>query len=94
VLTDRGLAPALQTLAERSAVPVDLDVDFDERLPAAVEVAIFYVVSESLANVAKYAGATRVNVSAAHAGDVRMVPLESAGGGGCGRLCGRRISAI
>jgi PAS domain S-box-containing protein len=82
VLSDRGLAPALQALAERSAVPVDLDVDFDERLPAAVEVAIFYVVSESLANVAKYAGATRVKVSAAHAGDAVAVEVSDDGAGG------------
>ena len=58
ILTDRGLAPALETLAERASVGVELEVDPDRRLPGPVEVAIFYVVSESLANVAKHADAS------------------------------------
>jgi PAS domain S-box-containing protein len=62
VLADRGLGPALDSLAERSPLPVELEVDVEGRLPEAVEVAAFYVVSESLTNVAKYAHATSVSV--------------------------------
>jgi PAS domain S-box-containing protein len=62
VLSDRGLEPALSSLAERSPVPVDLRLNCDERLPQAVEVATFYVVSEALTNVAKYAHATSVDI--------------------------------
>ncbi|MEP6812126.1 MAG: PAS domain S-box protein [Actinomycetota bacterium] len=82
ILTDRGLEPALETLAERSNVPVEVEVDLDRRLPGPVEVAIFYVVSESLANVAKYAGATAVTVRVAHAGDSVVVEVADNGVGG------------
>src|SRR6478736_5681858 len=58
VLTDRGLEAGLEALADRAPLPVDVRVDVDERLPMAVEVAIYYVASEALTNVAKYAGAT------------------------------------
>ena len=54
VLTDRGLRPALETLASRTPIPVDL-VAPEERLPPDVEAAAYYVVAESLTNVAKYA---------------------------------------
>ena len=63
-----GLSAALKTLARRSAVPVDLDIAIDQRLPEPVEVAAYYVVAEALANAAKHARASEVNVRA-HVGD-------------------------
>jgi signal transduction histidine kinase len=63
VLSDRGLEPAVRALAGRSAVPVTVDADGDQRLPAAVEIAAYYVVSEALANVAKYARASAASVT-------------------------------
>jgi signal transduction histidine kinase len=65
ILTDRGLVPALEALAERSPVPVELQLELDERLPEQCEAAIFYVVSESLTNIAKYAHATAAYVRVA-----------------------------
>jgi signal transduction histidine kinase len=65
VLTDRGLAAALGDLANRSAVPVQLDALPDERLPDAVEAAAYFTVSEALTNVAKYARASAVLVAVA-----------------------------
>jgi signal transduction histidine kinase len=62
VLTNHGLAVALESLAGAAAVPVQLDVDLPGRLPEAVEVAAYYVVSESLTNAGKHARATSVNV--------------------------------
>jgi len=62
LLTQRGLHAALRSLARRSPVPVELNAP-DERLPEHVEVATYYVVAESLTNVAKHAGASRVDVS-------------------------------
>jgi PAS domain S-box-containing protein len=82
ILTDRGLAPALETLAERASVPVELEVDLDLRLPGPVEVAIFYVVSESLANIGKHAGATAVTVRVAQAPDGVVVEVADNGVGG------------
>lgn len=58
MLSDRGLAPALDALAQRSAVPVELDVRLQGRLPKDVETAGYFVAAEALTNVAKYAGAT------------------------------------
>jgi signal transduction histidine kinase len=62
ILSDRGLQPALQALASRAPVPVTIEADEDERLPAPVETAAYFVVSEALANVAKYANASHATV--------------------------------
>jgi signal transduction histidine kinase len=62
VLAKGGLAPAIKALARRSAVPVELDLRADRRLPERVEVAAYYVVSEALTNAAKHAHATVVHV--------------------------------
>jgi PAS domain S-box-containing protein len=81
VLTDRGLRPALETLASRSPVPVDL-VAPDERLMADVEAAAYYVVAESLTNVAKYARATAVQVRVQREARVLVVIVSDDGVGG------------
>jgi signal transduction histidine kinase len=62
VLSERGLRPALKTLARRSAVPVELELSAGRRLPEPVEVAAYYAVSEALANAAKHAHASVVHV--------------------------------
>jgi signal transduction histidine kinase len=62
VLTDHGLAVALEGLAARTPVRVDLALDLPERPAPEVEVAVYYVVSESLTNAVKHAAATRVAV--------------------------------
>ncbi|MDN4518158.1 PAS domain S-box protein [Mycolicibacterium austroafricanum] len=62
VLSRGGLKPAMRNLARRSTVPVELTVDVDRRLPEPVEVAAYYVVAESLTNVAKHAQADSVTV--------------------------------
>jgi signal transduction histidine kinase len=62
ILSEGGLEPALRTLCRRSAVPVELDLDAQRRLPEPVEVATYYVVSEALTNAAKHAHASVVNV--------------------------------
>jgi signal transduction histidine kinase len=63
ILTQGGLGPALKTLAHRSAIPVELDVQTEGGLPERVEVAAYYVVSEALANAAKHARASVVHVA-------------------------------
>ncbi len=63
ILSRGGLGPALKTLARRSAVPVELRLGIDRRLPDTAEVAAYYVVAEALTNVAKYAQASEVRVS-------------------------------
>ena len=61
-LTDAGLRPALAELARQSSVPVEIDVP-DRRFAPAHELAAFFVCSEALANVAKYADATRARMA-------------------------------
>jgi signal transduction histidine kinase len=63
ILSKGGLGPALRSLACRSAVPVELDVDVEGRLPDRVEVAAYYVVAEALTNTARHAHAAEVKVS-------------------------------
>jgi PAS domain S-box-containing protein len=65
ILSEGGLGPALRTLARRSPVPVQLFGVIDQRLPEAIEVAAYYVVSEALANATKHANASRVDIEAA-----------------------------
>ena len=63
ILSRGGLGPALKALARRSAVPVELDLGVDRRLPDSVEVGAYYVVSEALTNATKHSRATQVVVS-------------------------------
>jgi signal transduction histidine kinase len=62
MLTERGLGPAIEVLASRAPIPVAIENELEERLPAPVEAAAYYVVAESLTNVAKYAEASQVGV--------------------------------
>jgi signal transduction histidine kinase len=83
VLADRGLAAALAALAARSPVPVELAVDLpEERLAPVTENTAYFVVSEALANVAKYSGATVCRVSVQRTGDRLRVVVEDDGTGG------------
>ncbi len=82
ILTDRGLAAALESLAGRATLPVELASVPDERLPPAVEAAAFYVVSEALANVAKYARAENVSVRVERRDGVAVIQVADDGVGG------------
>jgi signal transduction histidine kinase len=82
ILSKAGLRPALRALARRSAVPVEVDVRVDGRLPEPVEVAAYYVVSETLTNAAKHARPSAVEVSAEASGGVLHVRVRDDGVGG------------
>jgi signal transduction histidine kinase len=62
ILSRGGLVPALRLLARRAALPVELDLSLQRRLPEPVEVATYYVVSEALTNAAKHARASMATV--------------------------------
>jgi PAS domain S-box-containing protein len=94
VLADRGLGPALIALAERSSLPVELEVDVDERLPEAVEVAAYYVVSEALANVGKYAHATSVHVRADRTPEGLVLAVADDGIGGADATRGTGLRGL
>ena len=77
-----GLPDALNQLARRSAVPVQLDVRVDGRLPEHIELAAYYVVAEALTNAAKHAHASNVDVDVAAGGGALRVSVRDDGRGG------------
>ncbi len=82
ILTDRGLEAALRSLAERSTVPVKIVAVPGERLAEPVEAAAYFLVSESLANVVKYANASGVEVSVTRRDGTAVVDVADDGVGG------------
>lgn len=82
VLSKGGLGPALRALARRAAIPVELDLGFTRaRFPEQVEVAAYYVTSESLTNAVKHARATVVTVAAAERSGVLELVIRDDGVG-------------
>ncbi|MGX7827107.1 sensor histidine kinase [Actinokineospora sp. 24-640] len=82
VLADRGLDAALSSLAARCPAQVEVHVDIQPRPPAAVESTAYFIVSETLANVAKHAQATTVLVRAWRDDDRVVVEVTDDGVGG------------
>ena len=92
VLSDRGLSAALEALAGRSPVPVELDGTPRERLPPSVEAAAYFVVAEALTNVVKYAQASQARVCVSRTNGHAVVEVYDDGVGGAdpGRGSGLR----
>lgn len=82
ILSEAGLVAAVESVVERSPVPVELLVRTNGSLPAPTEAAAYYVVAESLTNVAKYAKASSVQVRIDHQGDRLVVEVVDDGVGG------------
>ncbi|MEV3992771.1 sensor domain-containing protein [Streptomyces sp. NPDC049837] len=81
VLADYGLGAALTDAADRSAVPVDTDLDLP-RLPPPVESAAYFAVCEALTNIGKHSGAGRARLTARHGGELLHIEVEDDGTGG------------
>jgi signal transduction histidine kinase len=82
ILAEGGLRPALKTLARRSAVPVNLDIQVEGRLPEPLEIAAYYAVAEALTNAAKHAHATAAEIEVAAGDGVLHVRVRDDGRGG------------
>jgi signal transduction histidine kinase len=82
VLSDRGLEAAVDALATRAPMPVEVDARVDGRLPDAVEAAAYFVVAEALTNVARHAGADRAEVGIEQADGLLSVEVRDDGQGG------------
>jgi signal transduction histidine kinase len=82
VLSDRGLTAAVDALATRAPLPVDVEADVDGRLPDPVEAAAYFVVAEALTNVAKHAAAERAEVGLHQDNGQLRVEVRDDGAGG------------
>jgi signal transduction histidine kinase len=94
ILTEAGLGPAIAALADRSAVPTVVSSMPDRRLSPAVEATAYFVVSEALANVAKYATATQASVGAECRGSTLHVEVGDNGVGGADASRGSGIHGL
>jgi len=93
VLTDRGVAVALEELTASAPIAVHLDVT-EERLAPAVEAAAYFTVAEALTNVVKHADATAADVTIRRAGDALMIEITDDGRGGADPATGSGLRGL
>src|SRR5215207_2364968 len=93
ILTHHGLAAAVEALAERAPLPVEIEIP-DERYPTPVESAAYFVTAEALTNVAKYARASTARVKASDADGRLVLVIEDDGVGGASRSPGSGLSGL
>jgi len=94
VLTDRGLEPALQSLANRAPVPVEIVGVAPLRLDEGVEAAIYYLAAESLTNAAKHAEASEARIEMSTTNEAVVVEISDNGSGGAGMDRGSGIRGL
>jgi signal transduction histidine kinase len=94
VLTDRGVEAAVRSLLQRAPVPVDFRTTVHARVDTTIEAAAYFVVSEALANVAKYAQAEAISVELELAGDTLVVTIADDGIGGADPGRGSGLSGL
>jgi PAS domain S-box-containing protein len=94
ILADLGLPHALEGLASRVPVPVDVDAPIEGRLPERVEATAYYIVSEALANVAKHAGAEEARVTVRPDGAMLRVEVADDGRGGADQARGTGLVGL
>jgi signal transduction histidine kinase len=82
VLSDRGLAAAVESLANRAPLPVEIDASLEGSLPEPVESAAYFVVSEALTNVVRHSGANRAEVGIRRDNGRLLVEVRDDGSGG------------
>ena len=93
ILSERGLAAALETLAARSPIPVKVSAP-EERLPEPVEAAAYYVVSEALANATKHAQARRLDIRVDRQNGTLAVEIADDGVGGASTSAGSGLRGL
>ncbi|MER5749343.1 sensor histidine kinase [Streptomyces sp. NPDC002088] len=94
VLADYGLEAAVADAADRSAVPVDVDLELAGRLPQGVEAAAYFVVCEALANVARHSGARRAAVTGEHRDGRLFLQVRDDGRGGADPAGGSGLTGL
>jgi len=94
VLASHGLSAALKSLAGRAPVPVQIAVDDEDRLPEPVELAAYFLVAESLTNVAKYASASSARVRVSRGRRRLLVEVADDGVGGADPAAGSGLQGL
>jgi PAS domain S-box-containing protein len=94
ILTDQGLRAAVEALARRSPVPVELELHPPPDIPPQVEAASYYVISEALTNAAKYADAQTVRVSVQRNDAQLQVEVADDGRGSADRRRGSGLNGL
>jgi signal transduction histidine kinase len=94
VLSERGLAPALESLAARAPVPVEVSVLPAQRLPPPVETAAYFLVAEALTNVARYAQASEADVAVTRENGRAVIEVRDDGVGGADPGTGSGLRGI
>jgi signal transduction histidine kinase len=91
---DRGLGPALATLAETSGVPVGLDAGITQRPSPAIEAIAYFCAAELLANVAKHSGASRATVGVTDRNGSIVMTVTDDGSGGARLAAGGGLAGL
>ena len=91
---NHGLEPALQTLAGQATVPTEVAYAAEGRLPEPVELAAYFVTSEALANVGKYARATSAKIRVVHDDGGLVVEIADDGVGGADATRGSGLRGL
>ncbi|AEV84474.1 histidine kinase [Actinoplanes sp. SE50] len=94
VLTDNGLVAAIEENTSRFTIPVDVDVRLPARLPHAVELAAYYVVTEAMTNIARHSGATTARITGRHHADVLTLQITDNGAGGVDPAAGTGMTGL
>jgi signal transduction histidine kinase len=94
VLTERGLDPALQSLAARAPLPVTVSATVEGRYAPAVEAAVYFVVMEALTNVAKYASANAAEVTVEQVDGHVVIDVQDDGVGGADPAAGSGLTGL
>jgi PAS domain S-box-containing protein len=93
ILTHRGLAAAVEALADRAPLPVHTDIP-EERYPDSVESAAYFITAEALTNVAKYANASTASVTATSSAGSLVLTISDDGSGGASPSPGSGLSGL
>jgi len=94
ILTERGLGPALRSLARRSALPVQVEVNYSARLAQSLEVTAYYVASEAFTNAAKHARASAVEIVVGSSDGSLVVRVSDDGVGGADPSRGSGLAGL
>jgi signal transduction histidine kinase len=93
ILTHRGLAAAVEALADRAPLPVHVDIP-DQRYPSSVESTAYFIAAEALTNVAKYARASTTRITAVPTADELVLTIDDDGAGGATPSAGSGLAGL